>query len=1579
MHDRRAIDVVRYLIAEVDMIRNRWGIVPVVALLLLPSVASAQQDLSSLHRAAAAAGGRVIVMLKTGGRGAMLRAPGAPQVTPGQMETIETRLTRVHHVRVRSRAPFMGALITVVADSDLDRLVADSNVAAVEADVASPVTSIVSHVTRAPTAGPSDDIKAGSEVIPWGVTDVGAPQAWAAGLTGAGVKVGMIDGGIDITHPDLHVVGGQSFQLENNVASNYNDDVASCDGHGTHTAGTVAALQNGQGVVGVAPGVSLYALKVLEDDGSGCIAWLSSQINALQWAVTNHLDVVSISIGNSASSTYDYAVAAAVAAGVNVVAASGNNNGGAIVTPAASPGAIAVAALNAGNTVASYSNAGPQMWVAAPGTNIESTLPGGNYGTMSGTSMATPHVTGVVALLKQAHPTWTPAQIRAQLESSATDLSTPGFDNATGWGLVQAPGGTPTPVALAVSPRSRKATVQQGSSAPSDQATVTLSGTNASSTPWTATKKKSWTTLTTASGTGSGTVAWSRNSTALTAGTYVDTITVSATGATGSPTVVYDSLVVTPVIIPVTLAVAPGARSVSVQQGGAAAGSSATVTLTGTDAATTAWTASKKKSWTTLTTASGTGSGTVAWTRSTVPLAVGMYVDTITVTAAGAIGSPTVVYDTIHVTAAPVPVTIAVSPAARSATIQAGSSAPNTSVAVTLAGDNAATTAWSATHKASWTSITTGSGTGSGTLAWTRNTTALGVGTYVDTFTVSATGAVNSPVKVYDTLHVTAAPVPVTIAVSPAARSATIQAGSSAPNTSVTVTLTGDNAATTTWSTTHKASWTSITNGSATGSGTLAWNRATTALGVGTYVDTFTVSATGAVNSPVKVYDTLHVTAAPVPVTIAVSPAARSATIQAGNSAPNTSVAVTLTGDNAGTTNWSATDNASWTSITTGSGTGSGTLAWNRTTTALGVGTYVDTITVSASGAVNSPVKVYDTLHVTAAPVPVTIAVSPSARSATIQAGGSAPNTSVAVTLSGNDAGTTNWSATHKASWTSITTGSGTGSGTLAWSRSTSTLAVGTYVDTFTVSASGAVNSPVLVFDTLHVTAVPVPVTISVNPIARNATIQVGNSAPNTSVAVTLSGDNAATTTWSTTHKASWTSITSGSGTGSGTLAWSRSTSTLAVGMYVDTFTVSASGAVNSPVLVFDTLGVTAAPVPITIAVTPISHGAVVVQGTAAPTGSASVVLSGTNANSVSWTTTHRGSWLSLMAAAGTGSGAVTWQRSTLGLGVGVHVDTIEVIADGAVGSPAMVIDSLQIVSAPLPLTIAFTPRSRSASVMQGNVATDQATVALAGPGADVADWTAGSSASWLSLDNASGNGSQLLSWSYRTAQLVPGLHVDTITVTSGSARAVLLDSVTVTPVVRSIALTPRGRSLRSVRFANSGARLSVIPVDSAVVEGIGLDSTIDGTWIATVSSDRLQLQTTNGSVGSHVVWGRPPQDLANGLYVDTVTVTVTNDASLQAQFVDSLEVATVTAPEPDAAVTDLFTAASLTDDQRSAMDAQGNSNGRYDLGDFLAWVSQNHIQLSSAVAMKLRTAMSAAERPVARPAQGPQTAKPPQ
>ena len=482
-------------------------------LFILAAIASGRaqaqtQDLVELRRAVAQAGGRVIVTLKST-RGAAIRVPGSPPVSLDELNSLQARLQVDYPVQLHLLLPSIGAVVATISDADIARLAADPNVDAIEPDVKTYLTTAMSSPATRPT-------RVRADAIPWGVSTVGAPAAWAAGLTGAGVKVGIMDSGIDYTHPDLNVVGGFDFNTSSGAPAAYNDNNTACNGHGTHVSGTVAAKQNGSGVVGVAPGASLYALRVFNSDAaSGCFAYLSSQILALQWAVTNRLDVVSISIGNGASSAYATAVANANVAGVVVVAAAGNSGAPGIAYPAAAPGAIAVAALDPGNTVAGYSSSGPEMWIAAPGSGIESTMPGGGTGSKSGTSMATPHVTGVVALIRQAHPTWTVDQVRTELKNDAIDVAAPGFDNNSGWGLVQAPPTGVVPITVAVSPAVRSASVQQGNAAPGDNATVTLSGTNASTTAWSATKKKTWTTLTIASGTGSGTVAWTRNATGL--------------------------------------------------------------------------------------------------------------------------------------------------------------------------------------------------------------------------------------------------------------------------------------------------------------------------------------------------------------------------------------------------------------------------------------------------------------------------------------------------------------------------------------------------------------------------------------------------------------------------------------------------------------------------------------------------------------------------------------------------------------------------------------------------------------------------------------------------------------------------------------------------------------------------------------------------------------------------------------------------------------------------------------------------------------------------------------------------------
>ena len=595
-----------------------------VVLLIVPAVAHAQSvDTLTLRSSIAQAGGRVIIGLKSG-RGASLRQ-GAAAMPAGQLDAIEQRITGQYPLSVHGRAAIASALFATISDTDVVRVLADSNV-----DV------LVPDGLGVPGDAVASSVKVRSEITPWGITAVGAPAAWAAGLTGSGVKVGIMDGGIDYTHPDLNVVGGYDFTTGSSAASAYNDNVASCGGHGTHVAGTVGAKQNGVGVIGVAPAVSLYALKVFQDIGGSCLAWESDQIAALNWAAANGVRVVNISIGNSGyNQVYQNAVTNAIAAGVTIVASAGNGSGGPIVFPGAYVGVIAVGALDQGNTPAYYESVGSQMWIAAPGTNILSTLPGGGTGTKSGTSMAAPHVVGVAALLLQSQPSWTPLQVQTAIKAGAIDLGAPGFDNLTGWGLAQAPtGGSGTiPVVVSVSPAGRSVSVAQGSVAPGDNATVTLSGTVAWSTAWTVSRKKSWTTLITTRGAGSGSLAWTRSTSGLAVGTYIDTLTVVAAGIT--PAVLFDTLKITSAIVSVTVAVTPAARSVSAPQGTPVAGDNATVTLAGTNAWSTAWTVTKQKSWTTLTTTSGTGTGLLAWTRSTAGLAVGTYVDTLTVTALG--------------------------------------------------------------------------------------------------------------------------------------------------------------------------------------------------------------------------------------------------------------------------------------------------------------------------------------------------------------------------------------------------------------------------------------------------------------------------------------------------------------------------------------------------------------------------------------------------------------------------------------------------------------------------------------------------------------------------------------------------------------------------------------------------------------------------------------------------------------------------------------------------------------------------------------------------------------------------------
>ncbi|MEX0267734.1 S8 family serine peptidase [Leptolyngbyaceae cyanobacterium UHCC 1019] len=281
----------------------------------------------------------------------------------------------------------------------------------------------------------------------WGVNLINAPEAWAQGYTGQGVIVAVIDSGVDYTHPDL---AGRIWVNTREIPNNGRDDDGNgfiddvrgwdfvgrdnrpfdFDGHGTHVAGTIAANNNGIGATGVAYNAQIMPVRVLGQNGGS-----NSNVAAgIRYAANNGAQVINLSLGGPyPSSEILSAVQYANQRGAVVVFSSGNNGSFQPGYPAryATQAGIAVGAVGDTQRLASYSNragATPLNFVVAPGgagirgqesRDVYSTLPGGTFGYLSGTSMAAPHVSGLAALILSANPTLTPAQVISLITTTA--------------------------------------------------------------------------------------------------------------------------------------------------------------------------------------------------------------------------------------------------------------------------------------------------------------------------------------------------------------------------------------------------------------------------------------------------------------------------------------------------------------------------------------------------------------------------------------------------------------------------------------------------------------------------------------------------------------------------------------------------------------------------------------------------------------------------------------------------------------------------------------------------------------------------------------------------------------------------------------------------------------------------------------------------------------------------------------------------------------------------------------------------------------------------------------------------------
>jgi subtilisin len=251
--------------------------------------------------------------------------------------------------------------------------------------------------------------------IPWGVSQIKAPQAWST-TTGHRIKVGVIDTGIDFNHPDLRQSLSRGINLLNRSMLPYDDN-----GHGTHIAGTIAAANQLQGMIGVAPRALISPIKAFDHNGS---AFVSDIILGIEWCIRNRINVINMSFGmKTRSKALLGAVINAHNAGVIIVASSGNDGKRRTVDyPARYPQTIAVGATNKQRRVAAFSNRGSYIDVYAPGDKIVSAWLRGKYNEMSGTSMATSHVSGAIALLLAHKPGLAPSEIKSIIKRSVQPL-----------------------------------------------------------------------------------------------------------------------------------------------------------------------------------------------------------------------------------------------------------------------------------------------------------------------------------------------------------------------------------------------------------------------------------------------------------------------------------------------------------------------------------------------------------------------------------------------------------------------------------------------------------------------------------------------------------------------------------------------------------------------------------------------------------------------------------------------------------------------------------------------------------------------------------------------------------------------------------------------------------------------------------------------------------------------------------------------------------------------------------------------------------------------------------------------------
>jgi glucose/arabinose dehydrogenase/PKD repeat protein len=831
------------------------------------------------------------------------------------------------------------------------------------------------------------------------------------------------------------------------------------------------------------------------------------------------------------------------------------------------------------------------------------------------------------------------------------------------------------------------------------------------------------------------------------------------------------------------------------------------------------WTAADDAPWLSVSPGGGSGAGSLTVTPDTSGLDAGTHSANVTISAAGASGSPRVVPVTLTVDPRPPGPALAIAPGTLAFTgTEGGASPPVRTLAVSNSGGG--TMDWTASDDAPWLSVAPASGTNGGDITVSASIDGLDAGSHTATITVSAPGASGSPRTVPVTFTVEEPPQPPALAVSPAALSFSATQG--APTVaSKAFTVTNAGGGTLEFTAAANVPWLTVSPGSDTAPRTVSVTPSTAGLAPGVHTATVTVDAPGATGSPRTVDVTFTVSEAPAcpapaglvgawgfdetsgTIVADASPAANAGTITGATRTTTGRFGGALTFD--GSDDWVTVDDASSLRLTTGMtasawvnptelGSEWRTVLFKQRSGGISYSLYGHTDSGQPSGHVSTPFEVN-------ARAPSGLGVGVWSHLATsydgttlrlfvngVQVAGRAVSGAIA-----NDAGPLRFGG--NAVWDEWFAGR---------------------IDEVRLynRALSATELQADMANPVTCSAQPVP-SLSVTPASLSFTAVSGGSSP---AAKTLDVANAGggSMGWTASENLPWLSLTPTSGTNAGTVTVTPTTTGLAQGTYTGDVTVTAPGAAGSPRTIEVTL--TVGPPPPVLALTPASLSFSGSQGGSSPAAK-TIDVSNTGDGTLTWTASETVPWLSVAPASGTGAGTITVTPSLAGLTAGTYSSDVTVTAAGATGSPRVVPVTLTV--APPPPALAVSPSSLAFTATEGgpNPAARDVSVTNAGGGA--LNWAASDDAPWLTVTPGSGSAPATLSVAPSIAGLAPGTHTATVTVTaagvSGSPK-----TIGVTLTVTAQPATPPGLVAAYGFDEASGAGV----VDGS---GNGLNGTLTG------------------------------------------------------------------------------------------------------------------------------------------------------